>query len=81
MIRLRPRWIDEAIFSYERAAQVAAAALPELEKHIDRFPSKLQNYNSQRDTLNGMQHLMRGDADYLRAIAANTPTAPGKPWP
>ena len=62
--------IDEAIFSYERAAQVAIAALPELEKHVDRFPSKLQNYNSQRDTLNAMQHLMRGDANYLGAIAA-----------
>ena len=70
--------IDEAIFSYDRAAQVAIAALPELEKHVDRFPSKLQNYNSQRDTLNGMQHLMRADADYLRAIAATAPTAQAK---
>jgi hypothetical protein len=65
--------IDEAIFSYERAAQVATAALPELEKHVDRFPSKLQNYNSQRDTLNAVLHLMHGDANYLRAIANTTP--------
>jgi hypothetical protein len=67
--------IDEAIFSYLRAAQAAEAALPELAKHIDLFPSKLQNYYSHNDTLKADLHLTRADARYLQAIIAPTPEA------
>ena len=67
--------IDEAIFSYLRAAQAAEAALPELARHIDLFPSKLQNYYSQNDNLKSNIHLTRADARYLQAIVAQTPEA------
>jgi hypothetical protein len=67
--------IDEAIFSYLRATQAAEASLPELARHIDLFPSKLQNYYSQNDTLKADLHLTRADARYLQAIIAPTPEA------
>jgi hypothetical protein len=67
--------IDEAIFSYLRATQAAEAALPELAKHIDLYPSKLQNYYSQSDNLKSNLHLTRADARYLQAIIAPTPEA------
>lgn len=67
--------IDEAIFSYLRAAQTAQAALPELARHIDLYPSRLQNYYSQTDNLKSNIHLTRADARYLQAIIAPTPEA------
>ena len=67
--------INEAIFSYLRATQAAQAALPELAKHIDLYPSKLQNYYSQSDNLKSNLHLTQADARYLQAIIAPIPEA------
>jgi hypothetical protein len=62
--------IDEAIFSYLRAAKAAHEGLPEVAQHIDRYPSKLQNYYMHSDTLASIEHLMLADGHYLQAIAA-----------
>jgi hypothetical protein len=65
--------IDEAIFSYLRAAKVAREGLPEVAQHIDRYPSKLQNYYMHSDTLASIEHLMLADGRYLQAMTAATP--------
>jgi len=60
--------IAEAIFSYQKAAQVAAGSLAEVTSHIERFPSKLQNYYSQSDNLKAIISLNNADALYLQAV-------------
>lgn len=65
--------IDEAIFSYHRAAQLAEAVVPEMEEHIRRYPSNIQSFASHIDTAKATYHLMRADGDYLQAIASAKP--------
>jgi hypothetical protein len=67
--------LDEAIFSYDRAARTAEAAIPEFTSHIERYPSGLQNFGSHMQTAYAVWHLTAADAAYLRAIAAATPEA------
>lgn len=62
--------LDEAIFSYLRANQVALAALPELESHVANFPSNLQNYSGHTQNLRAIAHLTLADARYVAAILA-----------
>jgi hypothetical protein len=62
--------VDEAIFSYFRAADAAKAGQPEITQHIDRYPGGVQNYRMQRDTLVATEHLMRADGLYLQAVEA-----------
>jgi hypothetical protein len=66
---------DEAIFSYDRASKTAGAAIPEFTSHIERYPSGLQNFGSHLQTAHAVQHLMAGDAAYLRAVVAASPDA------
>jgi hypothetical protein len=65
--------LDEAIFSYERASQTSAAALPEFAEHVKRFSGALAQYPMHRDTARAVQHLTAADAKYLRALLATTP--------
>jgi hypothetical protein len=60
--------LDEAIFSYRRAAQVARAALPEMATHVKNFPSNLSNYRSHQAELEAVAHLMAADAKYLEGL-------------
>jgi hypothetical protein len=62
--------IDEAIFSYGRAAELAEAVVPEMEEHVRRYPSNIQSFSSHIDTAKATLHMMRADGDYLQAIAA-----------
>jgi hypothetical protein len=65
--------LDQAIFSYDRASKVAAAAVPEFLGHIHLYPSGIQNYASHVDNAKAIVHLTAADAWYLQAIAAATP--------
>jgi hypothetical protein len=62
------RAIDEAIFSYNRAATVAEEGVAEFTQHIDRYPARLQNYFLHRDNLASIARVTRADALYLQAI-------------
>jgi hypothetical protein len=65
--------LDEAVFSYQRAAAVAAAAVPEFLEHVHRYPSGLQNYASHVDNARAVAHLTAADGKYLQAVAATNP--------
>jgi hypothetical protein len=62
--------IDEAIFGYERAARVADAAIPEIQRHLKNFASNVQNYNSHMDNCRAIAAINRADARYLQAVLA-----------
>jgi hypothetical protein len=65
--------LDEAVFSYLRANQVANAAMPELESHVANFPSNLQNYSGHVQTLKAIAQLTLADARYVESILAARP--------
>ncbi len=67
------RAIDEAIFSYERAARVNAAATGEIQDHIEHFPSNIQSFNSHLDAARAAEHMMKADGAYLQAIVETNP--------
>jgi hypothetical protein len=70
--------MDETIFSYDRAAQVAEAAAVELDEHVKAYPTSIQTFSSMADQLRAMRFLMRADAAYDRAIAAGDDAAARK---
>ena len=65
--------IDQAIFSYFQASRVAEAGVIELNEHIAHFPTNIQNFNSNLDTVKATIFLTRADAEYLQAMIAQTP--------
>jgi hypothetical protein len=65
--------IDQAIFSYQRAADVDEYALVELIEHVANFPRNIEAFNSSADTIKATLRLNRADATYLQAIIAQTP--------
>jgi hypothetical protein len=65
-----PGPINAAIYAYDQAARTAAAAVPEFEEHIKRFPSGFQNFGSHIENAHAVAHLAAADAAYLRAVVA-----------
>jgi hypothetical protein len=62
--------LREAIFSYGRTARIVEAALPEFQRHIETYPSNLQNYRSHSDELRALMHIAQADAAVLQAVLA-----------
>jgi hypothetical protein len=62
--------VSEAIDAYETGARVADDSMPEYERHLKNYTGNLQNYQSHMDGLKAQAPLMRGDADYLKAMLA-----------
>ena len=63
-----PAALDEAIFSYERAAAAAAEALREYNVHLEKHRTNLMTYQSHQEELAAQAALVRGDADFLKLV-------------
>lgn len=66
-----PAKITEAIYNYERSAQVAAAARAEYARHLKLNPTNLFTYQSHIDGLLATEHFGSADAAYLRVMSAS----------
>ncbi len=63
-----PGWIDEAVFSYRRSAQLVPAAVKEYDRHMREYLTNVGTYRSHIDGLEAMAPVAMGDADYLQAM-------------
>jgi len=61
---------QEAIYNYDRAAQVAVAARAEYARHLKINSGNLFTYQSHLDGLHATEHFALADAAYLRAMTA-----------
>lgn len=67
---VQPRLVEEALFSYDQTAELAAAALEEVESHLAQFPERRLNYQSHLSDMRALTRLAAADRDYLAAIPA-----------
>lgn len=63
--------LDEAIYDYERAAQIAAAGNAELRGHLARYADDFGTYGNLKADLAIKGALAQADADYLKLIVSN----------
>jgi hypothetical protein len=63
-----PAALDEAIFSYERAADAADESLREYEQHLAKHRTNFDTYRSHTEELTAQQALVQGDAAYLKLV-------------
>jgi len=63
-----PAKVTEAIYEYDRAAQVAVAARVEYQRHLKQYPNNIFTYQSHIDGLSCTEHYSLADAAYLRAL-------------
>lgn len=57
----------KALYAYNRAIQIAEAALKEYSRHLSKYLQSLSTYRSHQDSLNAMILAAKGDRDYLMA--------------
>jgi hypothetical protein len=62
--------LAEAMYNYDRAAQLVDAAVAEYNGHLKLYPSSLEMYRSHIDGLTAVKHFSTADAAYLRAMSA-----------
>jgi hypothetical protein len=62
--------LTEAIYNYDRAAQLVDAAVKEYNGHLKLHPSSLEMYRSHIDGLVAVKHYSLADAAYLQALQA-----------
>lgn len=70
---LLPEAMQEAIYSYNRAVQLAAASDAEYARHIKNYTTNAFLYQSHRDDLKEMSLMCAADRDFLKALIAKTP--------
>ncbi|HTL31187.1 MAG TPA: hypothetical protein VL282_18285, partial [Tepidisphaeraceae bacterium] len=70
---LLPEAMDEALYSYNRTVQLAAASDAEYARHIALFTTNAFLYQSHRDDIKGMALIAAADRDYLKAIREQSP--------
>jgi hypothetical protein len=64
--------LEEAIYSYQRAADLGALSLTEFRSHAQRYPDDQGNYRSQIADILAKAALARGDGLFLQAITADS---------
>jgi hypothetical protein len=70
---LLPEAMNEAIYSYNRAVELAKASDAEYARHIANYATNAFLYQSHRDDLKGMGLICAADRDFLKALDAQTP--------
>ncbi|MBC8107601.1 MAG: hypothetical protein H7Z14_13505 [Anaerolineae bacterium] len=60
--------LEQAVYSYDLADRLWAAADKEYIDHLNRYKSNLQIYESHRDEMMAERQLISGDRDYLKAM-------------
>jgi hypothetical protein len=63
--------IEEAIYTYELSARLAADSLVEYEKHLQHYANNLGTYQSAMDGLRAQESMMLADANYMKAMLAS----------
>ena len=67
--------IEEAQYSYDRAAQLAARAVIEYREHIKRYPEDLATYRSHVADVRALSEYAAADAAYAKLMTTVDPTA------
>jgi type II secretory pathway pseudopilin PulG len=65
---INPTALRQAIFEYERSAQLAEDAIKEYESHLAEYKTNFSTYAAHEDNLRAHAALTRGDAAYLRLM-------------
>ncbi len=63
----------EAVWSYDRAAELTRRARQAFAEHIERFPQDAVTYDSHTRWLASLEALCKADADYIRLSAETDP--------
>lgn len=63
-----PAKLKEAVYNYERSAELTRAAYIEYQRHLKLFTTNLFTYQSHMDGLTAQEHYCLADAAYLRAM-------------
>ena len=67
--------LEEAIFSYARASQLAAASAEEFRAHMRRYPDDAASYRRHLADIRAFAELTAGDAAYVKLITTSDPAA------
>jgi hypothetical protein len=62
--------LEESIFSYDRAVKLAGASLEEYKRHLAKFPTNFDTYQSHMALLEAESALLSADRDFLKLLAA-----------
>jgi len=70
--------LQEAVFTYHRAADVCKLAVAKYQDHITnaKYADSSDSYFSHRDTALALAELLEADGDYLSVMAASAPFSP-----
>ena len=63
--------LPRAVESYDIASRLAGDAVVEYERHLRSFPDRFGPYQSHIDHMKGIESLLAGDRDYLKAMLAS----------
>jgi tetratricopeptide (TPR) repeat protein len=68
----KPELVDEAIYDYRRAAQLASDSIDAYARHLRNYGESinLSTFSSHLDHVTAIRHLAEGDANYLAAMRA-----------